>query len=175
MGIRAFRHTAAASRQRGLPPIGLELEAPDEIELTPIASGETLLRCRQHADGKTIGELEISLFAAALLIDREGSLADKACTVAEGTVPGARVPGAVAVSFPEVSGYRADVEPTRAHGYIYVFTFAPADHVIQGGALVVVRTSLAEWPAADAIIASLRLVTKRGITSGDASAGRPGS
>lgn len=162
MGIRAFRHAPIASRRRGLPAIGFEVTAPVEVELTPIAAGDAVLRCREHKDGRTVGELEVSLFAAALLIDRDGILQEKAREAAAGSALAASVAGTFAISLPGASGYRADVEPSRKHGlpYVYVFAMAPHDLGIQGGILVTVRSAQPEWPAAEAMLASLRLVTR---------------
>ncbi len=137
---------------------------PDELELTPIAVGASVLRCREHRDGKTVGELEVSMFSAALLIDRDGILEEKAREAAAGTSDAASVAGTFAVSLPGASGYRADVEPSRKHGlpYIYVFAMAPHDLGIQGGVIVTVRSEQPEWPAAEALLGSLRLLTRGG-------------
>lgn len=164
MGIQPYRHPLTASRQRGLPSIGLEVSAPDEVELTPIAAGCTVLRCREHRDGKVVGELEVSMFAAALLIDRDGILEEKAREAAANTSEAACVAGAFAISLPGASGYRADVEPSRKHGlpYISVFAMAPHDLCIQGGIIVTVRSAQPEWPAAEALLGSLRLLTRGG-------------
>ncbi len=140
------------------------MTAPSEVELTPIAAGASVLRCREHKDGKTVGELEVSMFAAALLIDRDGILEDKAREAAASSADAASIAGTFAISLPGASGYRADVEPSRTHGlpYIYVFAMAPHDLGIQGGIIVTVRSAEPEWPAADAILASLRLFTRNG-------------
>ena len=142
------------------------MTAPTEVELTPIAVGPSVVRCREHKDGKTVGELEVSMFAAALLIDRDGILEEKAREAAESSVESASIAGTFAVSLPGASGYRADVEPSRKHGlpYVYVFAMAPHDLGIQGGILVTVRSAQPEWPAAEAILDSLRLLTRNGVT-----------
>ena len=162
MGIRAYRHAPTASRQRGLPSIGLEVIAPSEVELTPIPVGDAVLRCREHKDGKTVGELEVSVFSAPLLIDRDGILEETARTAAENSAEAASVAGTFAVTLPGASGYRADVEPSRKRGlpYVYVFAMAPHDLGIQGGIIVTVRSAQPEWPAAEAILGSLRLLTR---------------
>lgn len=140
------------------------MTAPTEVELTPIAAGASVLRCREHKDGKTVGELEVSMFAAALLIDRDGILEEKAREAAASSVDAASIAGTFAISLPGASGYRADVEPSRTYGlpYIYVFAMAPHDLGIQGGIIVTVRSAEPEWPAADAILGSLRLLTRNG-------------
>jgi hypothetical protein len=140
------------------------LTAPAEVELTPITVGNAVLRCREHKDGKTVGELEITVFAAALLIDRDGILEERAREGAESSAEAASVAGTFAISLPGASGYRADVEPSRKHGlpYVYVFAMAPHDLGIQGGILVTVRSAQPEWPAAEALLGSLRLLTRNG-------------
>ncbi len=159
-----YRHALAASRQRGLPSIGLELTAPSGVELTPVVEGVAVIRCRERrADGKTLGELEVSMFSAALIIDRDGILEEKARAVAEAADHAGRVEGTVAVSLPGASGYRADVEPTRsALPYIHVFAMAPHDLRVDGGVVVIVRSAQPEWPAAELMLGSLRFLTRHG-------------
>jgi hypothetical protein len=171
-----YRQLPAASRQRGLPPIGVELEAPAAVEVTPIDSGPTLVRCRERrADGKTIGELEIAIFKAALVIDRDGILEAKASTAANDVADrGVRVSSPMPVSLHGASGYRADAEirPPPPLPYAYVFAMAPNDLGVDGGVLVTIRCATPEWPAADEIIESLRLSTRRG-ASNDAEPAAP--
>ncbi|MEO7094236.1 MAG: hypothetical protein ABI175_13355 [Polyangiales bacterium] len=140
------------------------MTAPTEVELTPIGAGASVLRCREHKDGRTVGELEVSMFAAALLIDRDGILEEKAREAAESSAEAASVAGTFAISLPGASGYRADVEPSRKFGlpYIHVFAMAPHDLGIQGGVIVTVRSAQPEWPAAQEILGSLRLLTRNG-------------
>ena len=168
MTAHAYRLAPTASRQRGLASIGLEMTAPGEIELTPVAKGAAVVRCcERRVDGKTVGELEVSVFSAALIIDRDGILEEKARDVAEGFALSARVAGTVAVSLPGASGYRADVEPRDSVSplpYVHVFAVAPHDLGIDGGIVVTVRSASPEWPAAEAILGSLRLLTRHGTT-----------
>jgi hypothetical protein len=166
---------SAATRYRQLPStgrsIGFELATPNEVEVQPIDSDGTLLRCRQRRpDGKTVGELEISVFKAALLIDRDGILEEKASEIADGVAEGgARVSAAVPVTLPGASGYRADVEGTRASPLPYVHVFAMASHDlgVDGGVIVTVRSAAPEWPVADSIMKSLRILGRRSKTAND--------
>ncbi len=102
------------------------------------------------------------MFAAALLIDRDGILEQKAREAGESSAEAASIAGTFAISLPGASGYRADVEPSRKHGlpYIHVFAMAPHDLCIQGGIIVTVRSAQPEWPAAEVILGSLRLLTR---------------
>lgn len=71
------------------------------------------------------------------------------------------------MSLPGATGYRADVE-LRGVGrpplpYLHVFAFAPPDG-IDGGVLVTVRSATPDWPAAGAILNSLRILSRHGTT-----------
>src|ERR1043166_10160835 len=90
---------------RGRPMIGFQLDVPREVELREGAT----LKCREVLQGgRTLGELEVSVFGAALVIDRDGILAEKACDVLgrEATVRGG--PTAVPAVLPGGAGVRAD-------------------------------------------------------------------
>lgn len=140
------------------------MTAPGEVELTPVPNGSAVVRCCERRDGRTVGELEVAMFSAALIIDRDGILEEKAREVAAHSAQAAQVAGTVAVSLPGASGYRADVEPTGnvSLPYVYVFAMAPHDLGIDGGIVVTVRSAKPEWPAAEAILGSLRLLTRHG-------------
>jgi len=153
----------------GYRRISYEVAPPSDVEV--VRAGETT-RCRQQQGGATIGELEITLFKAALVIDRDGILEEKACSVAGGVAPdGAHVSGAVPVSLPGASGYRADVEPPRATPaplpYVHVFAIASHDLGVDGGVIVTVRMAAPEWPAAESIMKSLRILGRRSKTAND--------
>jgi hypothetical protein len=139
--------------------IGFQVEVPREVELR---EGPTL-KCREVLQGgRTRGELEISLFSAALVIDRDGILAEKAREVLarEATVRGG--PMAVAVALPGASGYRADAVVNTALPYRYAFAIAPPDLGVDGGVAIVVRCASLGWPAADHMLRSLRILTRTG-------------
>ena len=144
------------------------MTAPGGVELTPVPAGDAVVRCcERREDGQPIGELEVSMFKAALIIDRDGILEEKARAVAETcvTTTGGDVAGTVAVSLPGASGYRADVETRRNSTelpYVHVFAMAPHDLGIDGGVVVVVRSAKPEWPAAEQMLGSLRLLSRNG-------------
>jgi len=143
------------------------MTAPGGVELTPVPAGEAVVRCcERREDGKPIGELEVSMFKAALIIDRDGILEEKARTVAETCAPAdSDVGGTVAISLPGASGYRADIEPRRNSTdlpYVHVFAMAPHDLGVDGGVVVVVRSAKPEWPAAEQMLGSLRFLTRHG-------------
>jgi hypothetical protein len=139
------------------------MTAPGGVELTPVGNGDAVVRCcEKRPDGKTVGELEVSMFKAALIIDRDGILEQKAREIAGECAE--HVAGTVAVSLPGASGYRADVEPQGKTSlpYVHVFAMAPHDLGIDGGVVVVVRSAKPDWPAAEVILSSLRLLPRNG-------------
>jgi hypothetical protein len=155
----------------GRPSIGFQLEAPPEVALQDGA----VLVCREvRQDGRTVGELEVGVFAAALIIDRDGILAEKAREGLERQTRGSGEAVAVAVSLPGASGFRADAVQDAPLPYVYVFAVAPHDLGVDGGVLVTIRSARPEWPAADHILRSLRILTRNGMAaSNDEVAGAP--
>jgi hypothetical protein len=163
----AYRQLPTASRR-----IGFEIETPSEVE---VQAGSGQVRCCERRNGQTIGELEVSVFHAALVIDREGILGDLVSSAIErAREPGARVHAAMPVSLPGASGYRADLEVVRPMGsarpplpYVYVFAMAPHDLALDGGLVVTVRCATPEWPAAESILRSLKILARGGKTAND--------
>ncbi|MFT3694877.1 MAG: hypothetical protein QM831_17135 [Kofleriaceae bacterium] len=156
-----YKLLPASSRQRGLAAIGLELSSP--VDVIPIDAGSTVVRCVESG----VGELSVELFKAALIIDRDGILAEKVVTACAHE-PGRATPP-IAVTLPGASGFRASIEldhkaPLR---FVYVFAIAPHDLGVDGGALVTVRSASREWPTANEILKSLRVFGRRAATAND--------
>jgi hypothetical protein len=157
----AFRQPPTMSRR-----IGFEFQTPSEVDVQP---GE-VVRCSERHDGKTIGELEVSVFQAAMVIDRDGILEQQVQSAIEKAVePPARIHRTVPVSLLGATGLRVHVEVVRPMGtarpdlpYVYVFAMAPNDLSVDGGILVTVRCATPEWPAADAIMRSLKILSRHG-------------
>jgi hypothetical protein len=158
-----------------LPPtparrVGYELATPREVEVAP--AGETL-RCCERRGGQMVGELEIEVFHAALVIDRDGILEEKVREGIEAAIEaGAHVLEAVPVELAGASGYRADAEYARGSSrpalpYVYVFAIAPDDLGVDAGVRITVRSASAEWPAADEILKSLKLLCRRSAFAND--------
>jgi hypothetical protein len=147
MGLAAkpFRQLPAASRQRGLPSIGFEIVT--ELEQVP---GKAM-RFSERRDGKLVGELEVEVFAAALIIDRDGILE----TMASSATHTAAVP----LSLGSASGYRAEAVKKGELPYLHVLALA-LDAAIDGGVLVTMRCAQPEWPAAEALLGSLRILAR---------------
>ena len=163
-----YRH-----RPSGARTIGFELDAPADVELE---AADQVVRMREQRDGKPIGELEVATFQAALVIDRDGILEEKVQEAARSTT--ARVAAAVPVTLPGASGYRADGDVVRPGArpvlpYVYVFALASHDLAANGGVLVTVRSASPDWPAADAILKSLRVLGRRGTSANDGDAAPP--
>lgn len=161
--MRAYRQLPAESRKRGLPSIGFEVELPDGIDVTVVDNGATVVRCREARGGRTIGELEIALSPAALVIDRDGILEQKASEAIEHDR--GRVEPPVAVVLAGASGYRAGVEAIGrerpALPYTYAFAMAPHDLVADGCLIVTLRCARHDWPAAEQMMCSLQVFTRK--------------
>jgi hypothetical protein len=153
---------------QGRPSIGFQLEAPAELELR---EGPTL-HCRElRPDGSVRGEIEISLFPGALVIDRDGILAEKALEAMNrlATLRRAVVPAPVAL--PGANGFRAAAVHTASLPYIYSFAIAPSDLGVDGGVLITIRAATPEWAAADHVLRSLRVLTRTGRVATNCEAG----
>lgn len=146
---------------RGRPSIGFTVDVPGEIELRdgPVLCGREV---RPGDDGKPVGEIELSVFAAALIIDRDGILAEKAREVIAGMARFPRGPSAAAVKLPAGAGFRAAAVQGTQLPYIHVFALAPHDLGVDGGVLVTIRAASPEWAAADHMLRSLRILTRNG-------------
>jgi hypothetical protein len=151
---KAYRQLPAASRSRGFPSIGFEI-VPGDLEITPVPAGDALLLATETRDGKAVGELEVTVFSAALVIDRDGILEAKASDSTGGA-------HAVPVVLPGASGYFAETRGDAQLPYRYVFAIAPHDLAVDGGVLVTVRSARPDWPAADRLLQSLRIITRHG-------------
>lgn len=145
----------------GYGRIRYEVAPPSGVEV--VRSGETT-RYREAHGGATIGELEITMFKAALVIDRDGILEEKVRAAIASEV-GAVVyePGMIEV--PGASGWQISAEYVRgaqrpALPYVYVYALASDDLGIDGGVLVTVRSASPQWPAADQIVESLKIVSR---------------
>ena len=165
----------SAARRIRQPPsrattVGFELEAPGHVEVEVEARG-AVVRVVEHRDGKPVGELELATFEAALVIDRDGILEDKAHEVASGAQ--ARLAAPVPVSLPGGSGVRIDGDVLAAGAraampYVVVLALAPHDLAANGGVVVTIRRAGVAWPAGDAILRSLRLLGRGRRSANDA-------
>ena len=134
-------HPAAESRQRGLPAIGFQLDVPAGVELEqtdPAGEGRAVVlrALERDSSSRLIGELELGVFSAGLIIDRMGVLEELVRKTAEEALTGrVEVLGSGEVSFERgASGYRLDVvlsEPGCP--YVSWIALASADFAVRGG------------------------------------------
>jgi hypothetical protein len=144
---------------RGRPSIGFQLEVPPELELHDGPE----LSCREvRPDGRVVGELEISLFAAALVIDQDGILAEKAVDALSRLTTLRRTVVAQPVALPGANGFRTAAVNSGPLPYLYVFAIAPANLGVDGGVLITIRAAGPDWAAADQVLRSLRVLTRNG-------------
>lgn len=166
----AFRQPPTTARR-----VGFEIDPPSDVTVQPRG---TVVRCRQQsASGTPIGELELEVFHAALVIDRDGILEEKVqAAIARAAAPGAQVLQPVPIELAGASGFRADAEPARAIGvadarsplpYVHVLAIAPDDLGVDGGLLITVRSASPTWPAAETIVQSLRILSRRSTSAND--------
>jgi hypothetical protein len=138
---------------QGRPAIGFSLVT--DLEIAP----GRCVRASERRDGELIGELTIEVFAAALIIDRDGILQAKASRATSSH--------AVPFTLDGISGYRGEaLDHARALRYRQVLAIADVA-AIDGGLLVTIRSAQLEWPAADELLRSLRLLTRGGRPAND--------
>jgi len=160
----AFRQLPTVSRR-----IGFELTPLEDMTVESTKAGA---RVKGAA-----GELEVEVFQAALVIDRDGILEEKLQSAINAVLAsdfGARVLQTIPIELPGASGYRADVELVRPMGavrperpYMIVFAVAPLDFGIDGGVIVRVRSATRDWEPAQHVLHSLRILTRRGATANE--------
>ena len=145
----------------GYGRIGYLVAPPSGVEV--VRSGD-ITHCRQQAGDKLIGELEISVFRAALVIDRDGILEEKVRhAIVDEVAAGAHVLEPMPVELAGASGWRVDAQVRRgetALPFVYVFALASDDLGVDAGVLVTVRSASPEWPVADQIVQSLKIFTR---------------
>lgn len=144
---------------RGRPSIGFQLEVPAQLELMDGPE----VQCRElRSDGRAVGELQVGLFAAALVIDRDGLLAEKAIEGMQRLATLRRAVVPMPVALPGASGFRVAAVHGAPLPYLYSFAIAPPDLGVDGGVLIMIRAAAPEWEAANHVLRSLRIVTRNG-------------
>lgn len=172
-----YSQAPADSRRRGLPAIGFRVRIPDNVRSIPVdlVVGDRgfLLRCEERRGAAVIGEIELGVFAAGLIVDRDGVLEGLVVAAAERAIAAARagrIAEVRAIELEGASGFRADVELLRASRdaprvacpHVAAIALAPADLAVCGGVLLTTRSADPDWAAAEEMLASLRIVTARG-------------
>lgn len=173
---REFRIAPAATRRRGLPPIGLSVLAPDglDVTITNEAAATSLLRADEDdANGNRIGEVVIEVFTANMVIDPDGAL-ERAADAALARLLAAPAAGVVRSRArfeldDGTSGLRIEVQMTRdrsgapaALPHVVLLALAPDDAAARGGLIARVSSVKATWAAADTLLETLRVMTRDG-------------
>jgi hypothetical protein len=150
------------------------MEIPRDVRLVPIdpmASpvGRLVSASERRGDGKLLGELEIAVFGAAIVIDREGILEETVTAAAEHATTSAGQGRIIEIAHVTnaqgLDGYRADVELTRdANGvpelpFVSFLALAPDEAAAAAGALFI-RLACASrpWPAGAAMLESIAIL-----------------
>jgi hypothetical protein len=166
--LREYRQKPSDSRKLGLPPIGFRLRAPERVAIAPASGVEGApVVCREVGpDERVVGEVEVAVFGAGLIIDRDGVLERIATEAAEDAAAGGgKVTGVMPVELDSgVSGYRAEVELGAAAALPYqaIYALASRDLAVCGGILVTIRAALPAWPAGEVVLDSIRVLTRDG-------------
>ncbi len=129
-----------------------------------------VLRAHQERDGRRIGEIEVGIFSAALIIDRDGVLkelveATAAVALGGGGAASGKLVGAGIAAFESgAGGYRMDVVMTGVEGearpacpYVSWLALVSADLALPGGLFLTIRSAAPSWPAASQMLDSLRI------------------
>ena len=144
---------------RGRPSIGFQLEVPAELEICESSD----LHCREvRPDGRVVGEVEVSVFAAALVIDRDGILAEMAVEGLNRLTTLRRGVVASPVALPGGNGFRTAAVNSGPLPYLYAFAIAPSDLGVDGGVMITIRAASPDWAPADHVLRSLRVLTRNG-------------
>jgi hypothetical protein len=157
----------------------VRIRIPEQVTSTPLPTGPHVLICSEPGRG----ELTIELFAAGLIIDRDGILEQMASEAAWHAVvaPAAGdLRGILPVELAEgPTGFVAEIDLTRDDRglppelrFLDIYVVAPSDLAVPGGAVVTVRRASDEWPAAAEMLSTLRLGANSGAAN-DARANLP--
>lgn len=157
---REVRHPVADARRRGLPALGLAFSAPAALTWTPCTDGALLGRgIERGADGAVVGELELALIPAALIMDRDGVLAALAQRAADRL--DAALDAIGPCTWPGLAGTVATlVRRDRAALPYLTIHVVTGDSVVAGAVELIARHAAHSWPVLDDVVASLRVAAK---------------
>ena len=156
-----IRLLPSESRRRGRPAIGFDLMLPESVEQVDAQGPVEASLVERRPDGRLIGALTIELFAASLVVDRDGVLRSLVATAAERA--GGEVQGVYPVAYESGSaGFRADIVHVDRVELPYQswLALAPADLAVRGGALVTLASLGPDWPATHSILDTLRVFSR---------------
>jgi hypothetical protein len=156
-----------AAARRGRPPVGFALYVGEGLTVeSPELPAAPLARCTELSAGRPIGVVDADVFAASLVMDPDGALAEVVAAalerLSEGGVARARPP----LSFDRddgVHGVRLLADLLREHAGArpalpYVTLVALAGPSVRGGVLLVSRAAEESWPAGERLLDSVQVL-----------------
>lgn len=165
--IRLAPLTAA---RRGRPPIGFTVDVAAELTVEqPVAANAPFVRGHEREGARVVGELEIDVFAASLVMDADRALEDVALAALDGLGAGgvvrARAPQHVELE-DGVHAVRLQADRLReASGarpaLPYVTIVALAGPSVRGGVLVTACAADDRWDAGERAIDSVRVLDQQ--------------
>jgi hypothetical protein len=174
---REYTHEPTESRRHGLPPIGFRVVLGDAITIAPaepIDAAAVLLHGEQRrGDDRLVGTIELGVFAARLMIDRDGTLARLVTVAAEHAITAPFTGRIESVHPVELAGGAigacAELILTRdEHGQArpalpYLDLYAVTSETeLAGGVFVTCHHAAPEWPAGRAMLDTLQILASRG-------------
>lgn len=170
LSSRAFKYEPKVQKRLGVTPVGFRLDIPASVVVAPADPTIIQLRATEEraASGRPLGIFEVRVFAARLIMDRDGVLLDAARALAEELFAPPRdgyLRHTGAVTLPAGDAWRADVEVTRdetghlpALPYKEVYALGHPDAFVHAALLVVVQHAEATWDAGEQMLQSLEFV-----------------
>jgi hypothetical protein len=167
---RAFKYSPPSQKRLGVTPVGFRLDIPEGVVVQPSDPKIIQLRATETraATGRPLGELEIRVFAARLIMDRDGVLLDAARALAEELYAAPRdgwLGATGTVELPAGEAWRADVQVTRDERglipilpYKSVYALGHPNAIVHAALLIVVQHAEATWLAGDEMLQSLEFV-----------------
>jgi hypothetical protein len=128
-----------------------------------------VLRAHEQIDGRRVGQLELGVFSADLIIDRDGVLEELVTSTAALVLAGpaaGRLLVAGSVAFAAgASGHRMDVvlssdeqgQPRPACPYVTWLALGSDDLALRGGVFATIHSAGPSWDAATRMLDSLRI------------------
>jgi hypothetical protein len=149
---REYVHSPTARKRWGIPALGFRLLVPETVQVVRADAF--------HAVEPGVGELDISLQAAALIMDRDGvleELIDQA--VAELTTQNQATLSAIGmVELPGGEAYRAELDlrdgsPLR---HVTLLALGHADFMAPAVLFIRIRSRAPDWEAGRSMLETLR-------------------
>ncbi|HVV81560.1 MAG TPA: hypothetical protein VHE35_00730 [Kofleriaceae bacterium] len=166
---RELKVLPVAAQRRGRPPIGFGLQVADGLGVElPESANQPLVRCTEATASRTIGVLEVDVFAAGMVVDPEGALQQIASAALDrlrgGGTARARPPTAFELD-DGVHGIRVHADLLRdgtgqRPALPYLTVVALAGVSVRGGVIVTMASAAANWEAGDRVLDSLRVLDR---------------